>query len=205
MLDVVEKMAPPRALYCNFPLGRPMGHPSQPDYQTDVLQRGLALLDAQGPVIESHPDVIEADETAMSCKMPPRFDPNLAPAVDEAKGLRAAYDRAVAKKGVTSVGRVIDADTVASALDVLHQWAEGASWTDVALPGKNTVGVAHDIRTYYEEAAVELTTAPPAGRAIEAWYFDETEAGKTVLAARKAMKDQGAPFPFWFYMAPGHR
>ncbi len=206
MIEVVQKVAPPRALYCEFPLGRPLGRPSDPEFQIDVLKRGLALLDADGPILETHPEVIEADETPMACSLPPRFDPDMPPAVDEARGLRAAYDRAVAKRGATSVGRVIDADAIPGALDVLHQWAEGASMKEVALPGKNTVAVCHDIRTYYEEAALELVTGPtPGGRAAEAWYFEETEAGRTVLEARKALKAQDVPYGFWFYMAPGHR
>ena len=80
------------------------------------------------------------------------------------------------------------------------------SWEEIDLPGKNTVAVSHDIRTYYEEAAMELVTgSTPAGRAAEAWFFEETEAGRTIMAARTALKDQEAPFPFWFYMAPAHR
>ena len=55
-------------------------------------------------------------------------------------------------------------------------------------------------------AALELADGPPpAGRAMEAWFHDQTEAGKTVMAARAAIKDQDAPFPVWFYMAPAHR
>ena len=73
-------------------------------------------------------------------------------------------------------------------------------------PGGNSIATCHDIRTYYEEAALELATETvPGARAAEAWFFERTEAGKTVLATRAAMKDQGAPFPVWFYMAPGHR
>lgn len=204
--EVAERIAPPRALYCEFPLGRPLGHPGDVEFQTDVLHRAFALLEATGPVLETHPTVIEADETPMSCTIPPRFDPNLPASVDEAKGLRAAYDRALAKRGVTSVGRVISADEVPDALAVLHQWAQGASWTDVPVPGKNTVALVHDIRTFYEEAALELVTGPPpGGRAAEAWFYEMTEAGKTINDARLAMKDQGAPFAFWFYMAPAHR
>jgi len=111
--------------------------------------------------------------------------------------------------GMNTIGydvRAIDADTVTDALGVLHQWAEGVSWQEVSLPGKNTVAVCHDIRAYYTEAALELATGPaPGGRAVDAWFHEETEAGKTVLAARAALKEQDAPFPFWFYMAPAHR
>jgi hypothetical protein len=74
------------------------------------------------------------------------------------------------------------------------------------------MAVAHDIRTYYEEASLALVggtnravNSAPGSRQIEAWYFESTEAGKLVLAARLAMKEQGAPTPAWFYMAPSHR
>jgi len=206
MREVAEKMSPPRVLYCEFPLGRPLGRPKDAAFQRDVLERGFALLDASEPVLGTYPEVIESDETPMTCTLPPRYDPDLAPAVDEAQGLRAAYDRALASRGVTGVGRAIDADTVPAALEVLHQWAQGASWKEVPLPGKNTVAVAHDIRTYYDEAATELATGPtPGGRASEAWFYETTEAGKTLIAARAAIKEQEAPFPFWFYMGPAHR
>jgi len=206
MIEVVERMSPPRALYCEFPLGRPLGKPSDAVFQREVIERGLDLLGASEPVLATYPEVVESDETPLVCSIPPRHDPNISPPVDEAQGLRAAYDRALAARGTTSVGRAIDADSVPAALEVLHQWATGASWEDVALPGKNTVAVSHDIRTYYEEAAMELVAgSTPGGRAAEAWFFEETEAGRTVMAARTALKDQEAPFPFWFYMAPAHR
>jgi len=206
MRDVVERMHPPRALYCEFPLGRPLGEPADPDFQRDVLMRALALLDAEAPILADHPEVIVADEVPISCPLPARLDDTLAPSVDEARGLRAAYDRSVASRGRTSVGRVLDADGVVDALEVLDRWAGGEAWTEVPLPGKNTIAVAHDIRSYYEEAALELVDGPPpGGRQVEAWFYEETEAGRTLMAARKALREQEAPFPFWFYMAPGHR
>ena len=55
-------------------------------------------------------------------------------------------------------------------------------------------------------AALELAGGPPPdGRATEAWFYESTEAGKTLMAARAAIKEQEAPFPLWFYMAPAHR
>ncbi len=204
---VAEKVKPPRALHCEFPLGRPLGKPCDAVFQHNVLARAFALLSASsGPVLVDHPDVIEADEQPIACQIPPRYDPSLAPAVDEARGLRKAYERSFAKRGATSVGRVIAADDVPDALGKLHDIANGADWQAAELPGGNTTALCHDIRTYYEEAAIELVEGPvPAGRAVEAWYFESTEAGKTVLAARAAMKAAGVKQPLWFYMAPGHR
>lgn len=206
--EMAEKTAPPRALHCEFPLGRPLGVPNDPAFQHDVLARAFALLDApSGPVLVDHPTVIEADDaTPLACSLPPRFDPSLPPSVDEARGLRKAYDRALAKRGVTSVGRVIDADGVPGALAVLQSIAEGTDWKEAGIPGGNTTAVCHDIRTYYEEAALELADGPaPGGRAVEDWFFEQTEAGRTVLAARAAIRDAGGKFPVWFYMTPGQR
>ena len=207
MRPVVEKMKPPRALYCEFPLGRPLGVPNDPDFQHRVLRDAFALLDeASGPAIGDFADVIESDEQPLACSLPPRFDPNLPACVDEARGLRKAYERAVASRGRTDLGRVLTADQIPAALDALHRIASGDDWTTVEIPGKNTIAVMHDIRAYYEEACLELAEGPePGGRAMEAWFFESTEAGRTTLAARRAIKDAGGPFPFWFYMAPGHR
>ena len=205
--SVAERIKPPRALYCEFPLGRPLGRPADAEFQHDVLEQAFALLEADsGPVLKDHPVVIEAEEVALTCAIPPRFDPDLPAAVDEANGMRKAYDRARERRGVSSVGRVIDADAVPGALQLLHEIAEGADWKAADIPGKNTTALCHDIRTYYEEAALELVEGPaPDGRAAEAWYFEQTDAGKTVLAARASIKEQGGPHPAWFYMAPGHR
>ena len=204
---MVVKAAPPRALHCEFPLGRPLGKPNDPEFQHDVLRRAFALLDApSGPVLVDHPDVIEAEDQPMACTIPPRFDASLPPSVDEARGLRKAYDRALARRGFSGVGRVISADEVPNVLGILHAIANGADWQEAGIPGGNTTAVCHDIRAYYQEASLELIQGPPpGGRALEAWFHEQTEAGKTILAARSAIKESGAKFPIWFYMTPGNR
>jgi hypothetical protein len=205
--EMAEKTAPPRALHCEFPLGRPLGRPNDAEFQHDVLARAFALLEAEsGPVLVDHPEVIVADEQPASCSLPPRFDPDLPPAVDEARGIRKAYERSLARRGVTAVGRVVDADGVPDALALLDRIAKGEDWASVGIPGGVPIAVCHDIRTYYEEAALELVEGPlPGGRALEDWFFERTEAGATMLAARTAMREAGAKFPIWFYMTPGHR
>lgn len=205
--EMAVKVAPPRALHCEFPLGRPLGKPGDAAFQHDVLRQAFALLDApSGPVLIDHPAVIEADNEQVACSLPPRFDPTLHPAVDEAMGLRRAYDRARARRGVTSVGRVMDADGIPDAVAVLVAIAGGVDWKSAGIPGGNTTAVCHDIRTYYEEAALELVNGPlPGPRALEDWFFDQTETGKTVLRARAAIRDSGAKTPVWFYMTPAQR
>ena len=205
--EMAVKTAPPRALHCEFPLGRPLGRPGDPEFQHDVLARAFALLDAPvGPVLVDHPVVIESDSEQVSCTLPPRFAPGLAPAVDEANGIRRAYDRVSSRRGVSSVGRVIDADAVPAAVALLVAIADGADWRTVGLPGGNTTALCHDIRSYYEEAALDLVTGPlPGPRALEDWYFERTETGRIVLAARDAIRASGAKAPVWFYMAPAAR
>ena len=207
MRGVVEQLGPPRALFCEFPLGRPLGRPNDPEFQHGVLSQAFALLGAEsGPVIDDHPEVIDEATEAVSCQLPPAFDPNLHPAIDEANGIRKAYDRTVEARGATTVGRVIGPDQIAEGLEVLIRLAGGEPWREVPIPSKSTTGLVHDIRTYYEEAALSLVdTKDIAGRALEEWFFTETEAGKLVMEARRAVKDQEAPMPVWFYMAPGQR
>jgi hypothetical protein len=209
--DVAERIHPPRALHCEFPLGRPLGKPGDADFQHDVLARAFALLlESSGPVLVDHPETIVSDESPLACSIPPRFDPSLPPSVDEARGIRKAYDRVLAKRGVSSIGRVVSADEVPNALAVIHGIANGDDWTQTSLSGPRLMQAVHDIRAYYEEAALELVGGPgaaatPGGRQTEAWFFEKTEAGKTVLAARQAVKASGVPHPVWFYLAPGHR
>ena len=140
MLDVAQKMRPPRALFCEFPLGRPLGEPGDAAFQHDVLARGLALLDAEAPVIETHPQVIEADETPLACSLPP---PATTPTPRPRSTRLAVCGRHTTgpsrRRGFTSVGRAIDADTVPDALATLAAWADGAAWKEHPLPGKNTV------------------------------------------------------------------
>lgn len=207
VLEMAQKVAPPRALHCEFPLGRPLGKPLDAEFQHDVLRRAFALLEAsEGPVLEIYPEEIVADETPMACALPPRFDPDAPPAVDEARGIRKAFDRSVAARGSSSVARVITPDEVPDVLAMFYQVADGRPWDEVGFPSNDPRSAAQDVRTYYEEAALELADGPPPdGRQVEAWFFERTEAGRIILEARRVMKEAKAPFNMWFYMAPGHR
>jgi hypothetical protein len=42
--EVTERVAPPRALFVDFPLGYPLGEPGNAELQTGILLSALALL-----------------------------------------------------------------------------------------------------------------------------------------------------------------
>ncbi|MDP6862964.1 MAG: hypothetical protein VX360_00705 [Actinomycetota bacterium] len=202
----LEGTAPPRGLWCDFPLGRPLGVPSDPEFQHRVLAKAFELLDSPEPVFAEYDVSIADDETdVLACPMPPRHDPDAHPAVDEANGLRPAYERAITQYGNrVGAGRAVQVDDIAAAIEAFVKIAEGTPWKEAGVPGIPS-RVSQDVRGYYETAALELSDHAPSAWAGTRWFLDHTEAGKVVMAARQAMADAGEMQPIWFYMAPGDR
>ena len=66
-------LAPPRALWVPFMLGRPFGVPHDADFQRNVLVATLKLLERdQGPVLEDYPvdapyDDLGAEPEGLAC------------------------------------------------------------------------------------------------------------------------------------------
>ena len=202
----IESTAPPRGLWCDFPLGRPLGVPLDPEFQHRVLSAAFDLLSSSEPVFAEY-DVSIADDGSevMACPLPARHDPNAHPAIDEANGLRPAYDRAIAKYGNrVGAGRTVEAEGITSAIDAFIKIAGGVPWKEANVPGI-PARVSQDIRGYYETAALALSDHAPAAWAGTRWFLDHTEAGKVLMNARQAMADAGEKEPIWFYMAPGDR
>ncbi|MBD3647041.1 MAG: hypothetical protein HUJ31_06200 [Pseudomonadales bacterium] len=202
----IENTAPPRGLWCDFPLGRPLGKPGDPEFQHRVLAHAFSLFKATEPVFEVFPEsVTDEDAEPLACPLPPRSNADLHPAIDELRGLRPAYDRAIAAYGNrAATGRAISVDQLEEAMEALIRVAEGTPWKEAGIPGI-PARVAQDLRGYYEAAALGLSDHVPAAWAGTSWFFDATEGGKVVLAARAAMRDAGEKQPIWFFMAPGDR
>ena len=196
-----EKIKPPRALHCEFPLGRPLGKPNDAAFQRRVIEAALELLkEPSGPVLVDFPDRIEdASAEPLACAVPPRHDPDLPEAVDEAQGLRAAYERNLKAAGRTLLGRAIDADGIPDAIRAFIKIAEGTPWKEAGLAG-HPLQTSKDILAYYEEAAAALVDHIPAARSTETWFFEKTAAGKIMKDAHGAL--QTAKVPWSFYLIP---
>jgi hypothetical protein len=199
-----ELIGPPRGLYCEFPLGRPLGKPRDPGFQQRVLAAAFALLPRRdGPLIVDFDVVIEDEvDTPLACPIPPRHDPNEAPAVAEARALRPAYDRAIAQLGTPQVGRVVDADGIPDAIRAFVSVVDGTPWNEVEFAGGHPATVLMDIRAYYEAAALALIEHVPAARASESWYYRKTRMGELLAKFFATVKDATPRLPGLFYLIP---
>lgn len=200
-----EPSRAPRVLHCEFPLGRPLGIPLDAPFQHRVLAAAFELLLApSGPVFVEFGDVIvdEADQPQpLACPLPPAHDPTAGPAVNEVRGLRAAYERTVAGTGRSAVHRVLGSDGVAGAVATLTRVRDGDEDALADLPGP-LGDVVLDIRAYFEEAGLALADHTPAARQLESWFYQHTETGRTLLAIRNARRDGGLPQAEWMFLAP---
>ena len=197
-------MAPPRGLFCDFPLGRPLGIPNDAAFQHRVLARALGLLESDAPTVQDFEESIEDTASeVLACPLPARHDPDAHPAVDEARGLRAAYDRAVAKHGNRAgAARLLNADTVPAAIESFIRVAEGVPWKEAGIPGV-PARVSHDIRGYYEMAAMEIVGHTPAAWTGYRWFRDETQTGAVIKAAQKSIRESGVKNDaLWRFLLP---
>jgi len=201
--EQARRIAPPRALFCDFPLGRPLGAPRDPALQRRVLEAAFDLLQAPaGPLLADFPEAIhDAAAAPLACPIPPRDDADQPPAVAEARAQRPAWEPARTANRSSQVGRVIDADAVPEALEAFLRIAEGTPWREAGIPG-DVGAVLMDIRCYYEEAAMALAEHVPAARAAESWYYQRTEAGALMKRMIEQLVDSDPPFPYLYYLAP---
>lgn len=200
----IERSAPPRALYVEFPLGRPLGRPLDPEFQTSVISAAFDLLnEPSGPVLVDYPIVIEdASAEMFACAVPPRFNPDLHPAIDEALGLRPAYNRTVERYGRTSVGRTGTADDIPELIDVFIKISDGKVLEEIDVPGGDHIAVAMDLRSYYEEAALSLSDHVPDARQAESWLYRGTKLGEVLHDAQARLKAAGLDRRDWYYVMP---
>ena len=64
----MESSAPPRGLWCDFPLGRPLGKPGDPEFQHRVLDVAFSLLNATEPIlVEFDESIPDRGDTVLTC------------------------------------------------------------------------------------------------------------------------------------------
>ena len=111
----IEAIKPPRGLWLDFPMGRPLGKPNDPSFQTQIIRSAFETFDAPtGPVLKNFPISIPVENGRMGYALPPEFvfsiedcrdvDALIADVQDEIESLRTAYNTAVTDRRRTTVG-----------------------------------------------------------------------------------------------------
>jgi len=195
----VERMQPPRALVVPFELGRPLGEPSDADFQRDVLRAAFDLLAAPaGPAV----GVFEKDAPSSapvegwSCPVnfaaPVADATGLAQLLTEVELLHPWFDRAYARRGQTMTGTSgMEADAICRLLWSLVQQdtpeIEPSLLADADLRfGDRAKLAVEDLKAFYAEAATEQPK-PGSAAQIQHWFWEETSAGQLIFDLRKAL------------------
>lgn len=199
-----ERSRPPRMLHCDFPLGRPLGRPRDPVFQHRVLEAAFGLLarDDVPVLVDFEESIVDEADQPLACALPPRHDPSLHPAVDEALGLRVAYERQWASSGTTNVRRMGGPDRIPDLIASFVSIVDGAAWDAVGLEPGQLGQAALDIRAYYEEAALALVDHVPAARQAESWFYRSTATGALLRRAQQIIRAADAPRAAWFALVP---
>ena len=180
--EIAETMKPPRILWVSFPLGRPLGKPSDAAFQTEVIKRALGLLDAeQGPVLEDYPiDLPDIDTPPPACPVSfqrKRDDESWHGRLSQEVGsLTPWYELGLKRRGRTTVG-VCESSITDIVVD-LTTWADDVtqvlpepSWLKLAL---------EDLKSFYSEAITAQPGDYEAGYS-DALIFDDTVLGELIV------------------------
>ena len=188
----IEAYRPPRALWLDFPMGRPLGKPNDPAYQAKVIRAAFELFDARsGPVLEDYPETIPVRDGRMGYALPPErgfsgrdignVDALLAEVEAEIEALRPAYATAVAARGRTTVG--------ASGLALEKLAPHIAAFVKGGKPGSPRRGLSpvpalklalEDLQAFYIEARTHRDGVDDF-EALGEWFWEESKAGQLIL------------------------
>jgi hypothetical protein len=189
----IEVIKPPRGLWLNFPMGRPMGKPNDPKYQKKVIRAAFNLLEAKsGPILEDFPDVIPVKHGRMGYALPVDLvtkvseigdvDQLLKEVEAEVSSLHSAYVSGKAFRGRTTVG--------ASEMPIKELPNFIAAFVKGQKPNSPRKGVTaipqlklvvEDLNAYYTEARMYEDNIDDF-EILGKWFWEESKAGKLILA-----------------------
>lgn len=187
-------LAPPRALWVSFMLGRPFGVPHAPDFQRGVVIAALRLLEREsGPVLEDYPfdaphEDLGPSPEGLVCPVSfpgrPSTGSLAEQMVEEVAQLGAWHDLAARHRGRTTLG------VTGLSIDKLAAYV--AAWLtrdppppirDELTTGESLKLACDELKAYYYEAK-SIQPGRQNSTAIQHWFWHGTAAGQVFLALR---------------------
>ena len=189
----MEVIKPPRALWLNFPMGRPLGKPNDPEFQKKVIRVAFELLQkSPAPVLEDFPEIIPVKEGRMSYALPVNlvYKVNQLGDIDkltdevnkELSNLMPDYLKAIDNNGRTAAGA-----SEMEISDFVPYISEFAKGNKPKSPRKGLPAipllklVVEDLNAVYTETRIykdKIDDLEMLGK----WFWQETYAGKLLLA-----------------------
>lgn len=195
-----EIINPPRALWVPFELGRPLGVPNDAPFQTKVLLAALKLFEAtSGPVLEDFPEEAPVSGeigTVWACPINLSIEKTDLSSTEQLQEafrremlqLRPWYDLAVKTRRRTTVG--VSGISVERISDFIGAFLQGNVPENPRqdLPVGLVLKLAvDDLKAFYFEAvSAQPGQALPRSERFADWFWDETVAGKVLLAIKQA-------------------
>lgn len=192
-----ERIAPPRALWVPFELGRPLGAPNDPAFQRRVLLAAFDLLDEpSGPIIKDFPGDAPETEVALTddemeglvCLIAPPKLPDVNASASELgrdllgeiRTLAPWYNLAVTRRGRTTVGPSgLGIDAAAKYVTAFIDDQSTPPPRDDIPDGRALKLSYEDLKAYYGEA-ITMQPGFASAERVEDWLFNETVLGKTM-------------------------
>jgi hypothetical protein len=200
-----EKIAPPRALWVPFDLGRPCGAPNEPAFQKRVVHQALSLLESpEGPVLEDFPDdepQAAAAQESWSCPISfARSEETLTGAaavertlIEEISAMKPWYERAVEARGRTTVSDVADSF---EEIAVFFASMFNDELPDSPDPDRSLADAvrlrAEDLKAFMLESASAQPGKPTAAE-LDDWFWNETKIAQVFHQLRAVCMAQEQP------------
>ena len=203
MREHTAALAPPRALWVPFILGRPFGVPHDAGFQRGVLLAALKLLEReQGPVLEDYPfdaphDDLGPEPEGLVCPVSFPGRPSTGTLADqlvaEVAQLGAWHDLAVRHRGRTTLGVTgLGIDQVA---DYVAAWltdSPPAPFKEGLADGEALKLACDELKAYYYEAK-SVQPGRHRSTAIQHWFWHDTAAGQAFIALRTKASQSADP------------
>lgn len=198
---------PPRALWVPFELGRPLGAPNEPAFQSRVLHHALTLLEApQGPLLVDFPDdAPAAADTPTDLVCPVNFaapPSNLSDTEQlrqalqqEISQLRTWYDLGVSRRGRTTMGvSGLTPEMLGTFISAFLDGTEPENpRQDMPIATLFRFAV-EDLKTYYGEAlAAQPGQSVATSATLADWFWRDTTASRVLFAVHDVCQHSSIP------------
>lgn len=198
-----EALAPPRALWVPFMLGRPFGVPRHAEFQRNVLLAALRLLERDdGPVIEDYLhdapyDDLGVEPESLACPVSFPGRPSQGTLahqlVAEVTQLGVWYDLSVRHRGRTTLGITgLPIDALAGYIATWLTDSPPASFRTGLSDGAALKLACDELKAYYYEAK-SVQPGRHASATIQRWFWHDTAAGQAFVTLREKAAQSADP------------